>query len=174
VVVVGEPEALALQAGAGLVAEFREAAVLVERPALLGRHPREEQVLVSDDVRRFNRRAQVAAQLRELHVRGRRVEPETLEGRLHLGGPVPEVARELDLPVPERRDLPERPLEVLLQLAAHGVELHADARQSSFVGGERERVPAEETQPGGGGPQAIHEEASVHRVCLQPAVGKMS
>src|SRR3989442_399740 len=74
----------------------------------------------------LERAAPVALERFERHVRGRGGEPALLERGPHVVRRLPEVARELDFPVPDGRDPVERPLEIALQRAAHGVELEAD------------------------------------------------
>src|SRR5437773_5254454 len=59
-------------------------------------------------------------------VRRRRRETVSSEDGLHVSGSMIEVACELDLLVPDLRDVCERPFEICFHLIAYGVELNAD------------------------------------------------
>src|SRR3989441_5889913 len=114
----------------------------------------------------LERAAPVALERFERHVRGRGGEPALLERGPHVVRRLPEVARELDFPVPDGRDPVERPLEIALQRAAHGVELEADAVER----GGRARQPAHaravEARGEGGGAEAV-ERSEEHTSELQ-------
>src|SRR3989449_9535981 len=66
---------------------------------------------------------------RQRYMRGRRGEAVLVEQGTHVARRLPEVARELDLPVAGRRDPGDGAGEVLLQLVPHGIELQPDAAE---------------------------------------------
>src|SRR2546422_1908009 len=66
---------------------------------------------------------------RQRYMRGRRGEAVLVEQGTHVARRLPEVARELDLPVAGRRDPGDGAGEVPLQLVPHGIELQARSEE---------------------------------------------
>ena len=139
---------------ARVVEALRDALVVVEGAPRFRRDPRRDEVVVPDDGRRLERRAALIR--REGHVNGRGHEPVVVEQGAHVAWRLPEVVRELDLPVAGRRHPGQCAGEVLLQLAPDGVELQPDAVEPTGRAGRRGPPAGERC---GGRPD---ERASVH------------